>query len=132
MSLWASGVSGEVTVLVPEAGPQEAVRAALKSQAGRQQAESATWKVFHGFRFQDRGQESGITFRQVPVDDGARNYKAVHYDHGTAIAAADVDGDGRPDLFFANQRGGNQLWRNVGGGRFADITAQAGVAMAGR
>ena len=38
----------------------------------------------------------------------------------------------RPDLFFANQRGGNQLWRNVGGGRFADITAQAGVAMVGK
>ncbi|MFM8880311.1 MAG: CRTAC1 family protein [Verrucomicrobiota bacterium] len=132
LSLWASGVSGEVTVQVPEAGQQEAVRAALKSQAARQQAESATWKVFHGFRFQDRGPESGITFRQVPVDDGARDYKAVHYDHGTAIAAADVDGDGRPDLFFANQRGGNQLWRNLGGGRFVDITAQAGVAMAGK
>ena len=66
------------------------------------------------------------------VDDGARDYKAVHYDHGTAIAAADVDGDGRPDLFFTNQRGGNQLWRNLGGGRFEDITATAGVAMAGK
>ena len=31
-----------------------------------------------------------------------------------------------------NQQGGNQLWRNKGGGRFEDITAQAGVAVAGR
>lgn len=28
--------------------------------------------------------------------------------------------------------GGNQLWRNLGGGRFEDMTAQAGVAMAGK
>ena len=132
MSLWAVAASADATVLVPEAKQQDSVRAALKSNAARQQAEASSWKVFHGFRFQDRLPESGITFRQVPVDDGARDYKAVHYDHGTAIAAADVDGDGRPDLFFVNQRGGNQLWRNVGGGRFADITAQSGVAMAGK
>jgi hypothetical protein len=132
MSLWAVAASADATVLVPEAKQQDSVRAALKSNAAGQQAEASSWKVFHGFRFQDRLPESGITFRQVPVDDGARDYKAVHYDHGTAIAAADVDGDGRPDLFFVNQRGGNQLWRNVGGGRFADITAQSGVAMAGK
>jgi len=132
VSLMAVAGLADATVLVPEARPQDSVRAALAANAARQRADAANWKVFHGFGFQDRLPESGITFRQVPVDDGARDYKAVHYDHGTAIAAADVDGDGRPDLFFANQRGGNQLWRNVGGGRFADITAQAGVAMAGK
>jgi len=132
LSLWAIAGLADATVLVPDEKQQQAVRAALKANAARQRADASSWKVFHGFGFQDRLPESGITFRQVPVDDGARDYKAVHYDHGTAIAAADVDGDGRPDLFFANQRGGNQLWRNVGGGRFADITAQAGVAMAGK
>jgi hypothetical protein len=132
VSLMAVAGLADATVLVPEARQQEAVRAALMANAARQRADAVSWKVFHGFRFQDRLPESGIMFRQVPVDDGARDYKAVHYDHGTAIAAADVDGDGRPDLFFANQRGGNQLWRNVGGGRFADITALAGVAMAGK
>lgn len=131
-SLMAVAGFADATVLVPDAKQQDSVRAALKDNAARQRAEASSWKVFHGFRFQDRLPESGITFRQVPVDDGARDYKAVHYDHGTAISAADVDGDGRPDLFFVNQRGGNQLWRNVGGGRFADITAQSGVAMAGK
>ena len=131
-SLMAVAGFADATVLVPDAKQQDSVRAALKDNAARQRAEASSWKVFHGFRFQDRLPESGITFRQVPVDDGARDYKAVHYDHGTAIAAADVDGDGRPDLFFVNQRGGNQLWRNVGGGRFADLTAQSGVAMAGK
>lgn len=127
-----AAVSGDSVVTVPDVGLQDSVRVALRANAARRRTDSASWKVFHGFRFEDRVVESGITFRQVPVDDGARDYKAVHYDHGTAIAAADVDGDGRPDLFFANQRGGNQLWRNVGGGRFEDITALAGVALAGR
>jgi hypothetical protein len=45
------------------------------------------------------------------------------------MAVADVDGDGRTDLYFVNQVGPNELWRNVGGGRFEDITAQAGVAV---
>lgn len=135
LGVWSLPIAvavADAVVMVPDGPQQDAVRAALKANAARQRAESASWKVFHDFRFQDRAPESGITFRQVPVDDGARDYKAVHYDHGTAIAAADVDGDGRPDLFFANQRGGNQLWRNVGGGRFEDITARAGVAMAGK
>ena len=50
----------------------------------------------------------------------------------TASAVADVDGDGLPDLYFVNQLGGNQLWRNLGGGRFEDVTAAAGVARAGK
>src|SRR4030095_6286890 len=59
-------------------------------------------------------------------------WKPAHYDHGTALAVADVDGDGRPDLYFVNQLGANQLWRNLGGGQFEDITARAGVALEGR
>ena len=130
---WISMAShGDAVVEVPDTALNDAVRQALKATAERQRQAATTWNVFHGFQFRDRLPESGITFRQVPVDDGARDYKAVHYDHGTAIAAADVDADGRPDLFFVNQRGGNQLWRNVGGGRFEDITAKAGVAMAGK
>ena len=51
---------------------------------------------------------------------------------GPGIAIADVDGDGRLDIYFVNQVGGNQLWRNLGGGRFENITAAAGVAVAGK
>ncbi|HET7220100.1 MAG TPA: CRTAC1 family protein [Vicinamibacterales bacterium] len=88
--------------------------------------------AFHDFQFTDRLAESGITFRHRVVDDAGKAYKAAHYDHGNGIAVADVDGDGLLDIYFVNQVGGNQLWKNAGGGKFQDITAAAGVAVAGK
>jgi hypothetical protein len=99
----------------------------------RKQIEAAkAWKTFHDFQFTDRYEESGIRFEQHPVDDGAKNYKAVHYDHGTGLAVADVDGDGRLDIYFVNQLGGNELWRNLGRGKFENITATAGVGLSNK
>src|SRR5262245_64811254 len=88
--------------------------------------------AFHDFQFTDRLAESGITFVHHPVPDAGKTYKAAHYDHGNGLAIADVDGDGLIDIYFLNQVGGNQLWKNVGGGKFQDITASAGVAVAGK
>ena len=88
--------------------------------------------VFHDFQFTDRLTESGISFVHRNVEDAGKTYKAVHYDHGNGMAIADVDGDGLYDIYFTNQVGGNQLWKNVGGGKFQDITASAGVAVAGK
>lgn len=87
--------------------------------------------VFHQFTFADRLDQSGIGFRHRPVVDATKDYKAVHYDHGNGVVVADVDGDGRLDLYFVTMVGANQLWRNLGGGRFEDITAQAGVGLPG-
>jgi hypothetical protein len=88
--------------------------------------------VFHDFQFTDRQTESGISFRHRIVDDAGRTYKAAHYDHGNGLAIADVDGDGLSDIYFVSQVGGNQLWKNAGGGRFQDVTAAAGVAVSGK
>ena len=88
--------------------------------------------VFHDFQFTDRVAESGISFKHRIVDDAGKTYKAAHYDHGNGIAIADVDGDGLSDIYFVSQVGGNQLWRNAGGGKFQDITTAAGVAVAGK
>jgi hypothetical protein len=85
--------------------------------------------VFHDFQFTDRRAESGISFKNRIVDDAGKTYKAAHYDHGTGIAIADVDGDGLSDIYFVSQVGGNQLWKNAGGGKFQNITDAAGVAM---
>jgi enediyne biosynthesis protein E4 len=89
-------------------------------------------QVFHDFQFADRVADSGITFRHRIVDDAGKTYKAAHYDHGNGLAAADVDGDGLVDIYFVNQVGGNQLWRNTGGGKFENITSAAGVAVPDR
>jgi enediyne biosynthesis protein E4 len=88
---------------------------------------AAASPVVHDFSFTDRVDQSGITFTSRVVDDASRNYKAVHYDHGSGLAAADVDGDGLPDLYFVTQLGTSQLWKNLGNGRFTDITHQAGL-----
>ena len=43
-----------------------------------------------------------------------------------------MDGDGLEDVYFVNQLGGSQLWKNLGGGKFRNITTEAGVALADR
>lgn len=81
------------------------------------------------FRFSDTLTDSGITFRNRVVEDAGITYKAVHYDHGNGLAVADVDGDDFYDIYFVSQAGANGLWRNLGGGRFENITQEAGVAV---
>ena len=104
----------------------------LEENKQRQIEAATTWKAFHDFQFTDRYEESGIRFENHVVDDAGKNYKAVHYDHGNGMAVADVDGDGLLDIYFVNQVRGNQLWRNLGRGRFENITAAAGVGLEDR
>src|SRR5687768_9441301 len=46
--------------------------------------------------------------------------------YGMGVACGDYDNDGHVDV-LATGVGGYHLFRNVGGGRFADVTEQAGV-----
>ena len=43
--------------------------------------------------------------------------------------SVDLSGDGRPDLYVANDGTGNQLWINQGGGRFENTAMLAGAAV---
>jgi hypothetical protein len=43
----------------------------------------------------------------------------------------DYDGDGSPDLYFVNDRVGNRLFHNRGGGRFEETTAESGAGVLG-
>ena len=104
----------------------------LESRRQAQVAAAAGYAVFCDFSFTDRQPASGLTFHHRIVDDSGRHYRPNHYDHGNGVALADVDGDGRTDLYFVNQAGPNGLWRNAGGGQFADITERGGVALADR
>ena len=123
----ASDTSRQVVYPNPDVG--------VDSLAARKKAQLKTvtqFKVFYQFQFADRVKESGITFVNHAVEDATRHYKPVHYDHGNGIVAADVDGDGLYDIYFVNQVGGNELWKSLGGGKFKNITQDAGVGVPGR
>ncbi len=104
----------------------------LKARSAAQFATLDEFDTFYFFRFDDATAASGIRFRHRIVDDAGRDYKMVHYDHGNGVTVADVDGDGLHDVYFMTQVGSNELWRNLGKGRFENVTDSAGVALADR
>lgn len=109
---------------------QASMNRALAERGEIQNKAAGQVDPFHAFSFSESVASSGIAFRHQIVDDAGKNFRGNHYDHGSAVAAADIDGDGLPDLFFASQLGSNGLYRNLGGGKFQDITALARVGMA--
>jgi hypothetical protein len=82
-----------------------------------------------GFAMLDAAR-TGVTFtnRLSP----ARVTQNQNLMNGSGVAAGDFDGDGRCDLYFCGIGGTNALYRNLGGWRFEDVTATAGVAGGGR
>jgi hypothetical protein len=104
----------------------------LNTQRNAQIKALASVPTFHDFQFVNRLSDTGINFKHRIVDDARKTYQAAHYDHGNGLAVTDVDGDGLLDIYFVNQVGGSQLWRNLGGGKFENITGSAGVAVAGK
>src|SRR5512143_1455940 len=133
VSLWPCGLL--VSALASCSGAPRTERAATATPAwlierARQETElAARSPVAHDFRFTDRRFASGITFENRVVDDAGKAYKLAHYDHGSGLCAADVDGDGLPDLYFTTQLGSNELWKNQGDGRFVNATDAAGLGM---
>lgn len=130
-SLWPHDSDSSVTHLAQP--PEILDTLSWMRERHRQQTEMlADSSVFHDFRFTDRIDQSGITYRNQIVEEQRSRLQVNHYDHGTGICVADVDGNGLPDLFFVNQAGDNALYRNLGGGKFEDITERAGVALSNR
>lgn len=65
------------------------------------------------------------TFRDVTTESGLGDDGKTY-----TILPIDVDGDGDPDVYDANDFGANRLWRNDGG-TFVDATDAFGLADAG-
>src|SRR5260370_6335950 len=83
-------------------------------------------------QFVNVAREAGISFRH---ESGASKEKLMPETFGSGVAWIDFDNDGLPDLFFANgpdlsprkPSPGNVLYRNLGNGKFEDLTKKAGV-----
>jgi hypothetical protein len=72
--------------------------------------------------------ETGITFANTVTPDHEHDFQRdVYFYNGGGVAAGDVDGDGRVDLYFAGNRVTSRLYLNRGGLRFQDVTEIAGV-----
>jgi hypothetical protein len=71
-----------------------------------------------------RNQGDG-TFRDVSRESGI----GAHLGKGMGVAFADLDGDGRLDVFVTNDTTPDFLFRNRGDGAFEEIGLQAGVAL---
>ena len=104
----------------------------------------ALWHEDNGYRWRILSVRSrggpGFT-EQSPSRTGIRFTNSVtldsalwnrHLAQGGGVALGDVDGDGLPDIYLTSNQGSNALFRNLGDFHFEDITARAGVALAGR
>jgi hypothetical protein len=89
------------------------------------------------FRFTDIREGSGIDFVHF---SGTTEEKHFPTGNGSGVAILDYDGDGRLDLYFATctllplgtrRSGPNRLYKNLGGGRFRDVTEPSGLVFAG-
>jgi len=66
------------------------------------------------------------TFTNVTEKAGVAD-KNLYF--GFTVIFDDLDGDGKPDIFVANDSNPNYLYRNKGDGTFEEMGVQAGVAM---
>ena len=72
---------------------------------------------------------TGISFANtIETTDSLNVQTDVYVYNGAGVAVGDVNGDGRPDIFFAANRVSSRLYLNEGDMRFDDATEQAGVA----
>jgi enediyne biosynthesis protein E4 len=92
----------------------------LRSYCHPDQYDGLTDRVFRnlgGFRFEDVTHAWGF---------GGADGK------GLGVVASDLDGDGRIDLYVANDMTPNFLFHNLGGGRFEEIALLSGTALGPR
>jgi len=112
-----------------------ATPALIRRFGNRASAESAATDdaaARYGFRLTEVSKTAGISFlHEAPTLDR----KLAHImpqvaSMGAAVAVADVDADGRPDLYVANSKEGsrNRLYRNRGDGTFEESAERFGVA----
>ncbi|MGE4620107.1 MAG: CRTAC1 family protein [Planctomycetota bacterium] len=64
-------------------------------------------------------------FQNISESAGLR----THYGNGLGVVSADLDQDGKPDLYVANDGSPNQWWRNLGDLNFTEMAISNGCAV---
>src|SRR6185503_10466434 len=86
------------------------------------------------------GEAEKIGFTEMPVAQTGISFSNSlspqlmlangNFMNGSGVAAGDFDGDGHCDLYFCSIAGTNALYHNLGGWRFEEVTAAAGIGLA--
>jgi len=85
---------------------------------------------FHSTEFRNVAAQAGLV-HTIP-NGGERSKQFIIETTGSGAAFLDYDNDGALDIFLVSGPGGtNRLYRNLGGGRFADVTAKVGLNQSG-
>jgi hypothetical protein len=87
-----------------------------KSYCTAESYKGASSRLYHnlgGGKFEDVTEKAGL------IDDTSKSLGVLIFDY---------DGDGRPDIFLANDTQANKLYRNLGNGTFKEVGMQSGVA----
>jgi hypothetical protein len=104
---------------------------------------AADWHSFEGGRWRDLPTpvgnrvgfqlltpiDTGVAFTNILSDAVGATNRTLY--NGSGVAAGDFDGDGLPDLVFAGVNGQVAFFKNLGGWRFTNVTASAGVSVPG-
>ncbi len=91
------------------------------------------WRTLHPTGVEGGGfvahppDQTGVTAANDLTEEAALENRTLA--DGSGVALADYDADGRVDLYLARIAGPNVLYRNLGGWRFEDVTASAGVGL---
>jgi hypothetical protein len=128
--LFVVGCSGTTTPLTPATTATSAAKPAAKTPS----ASKAVKTIASPFRFETLDNKTaGIDFVH---ESGMTEEKYFASANGSGVAIIDYDGDGKMDLYFATcnelplaaaPKESNKLYKNMGNGKFKDVTAEAKV-----
>jgi hypothetical protein len=89
------------------------------------------------FRFTDIAEAVGLDFKHFSGMTADKHFPTAN---GSGVAILDYDGDGLLDIYFATAtllplgtaiEGPNRLYRNLGNGKFEDVTEKSGLGFRG-